>query len=73
MATSNADQYDLTSLVRTQDNWEDSSSDLGTFYINVCRSLNLSPAVFGCSGTAAVCLKIKGSSPVNLGKKMFFF
>ena len=60
-------QYDLTSLVRTTDNWE-AQSDGGKFYINVCRSLNLGPLVSGCSGTASICLKKDDGRTFNLGK-----
>ena len=68
VARSESDQYDLTSLVRTKDNW-DTPGEGGTFYINVCRPLNLVTAVSGCSGTAAVCLKKDPDGPyINLGK-----
>jgi len=62
-----AHQYDLTSLVRTTDNWNTPGGG-GTFYINVCRSLNLGPSVSGCSGTAAICLKKSDGGTINLGK-----
>lgn len=64
VARTDVAQYDLTSLVRTSDNWEAAYGANGKFYINVCRSLNLVP---GCSGTAAVCLKEKGKV-TNLGE-----
>ena len=67
IARSGSDQYDLTSLVKTIDNWH-ADGDGGTFYINVCRMLNLSPTVSKCSGTASVCLVKRDGSFVNLGK-----
>ena len=67
VARSEAHQYDLTSLVRTKDNWKVPGA-AGTFYINVCRSLNLGPLVSGCSGTAAICWKKSDGTAFNLGK-----
>ncbi|XP_022790425.1 cation-independent mannose-6-phosphate receptor-like [Stylophora pistillata] len=70
VARTDVAQYDLTSLVKTSDNWEatyknkDNDKDKGKFYINVCRSLNLVP---GCSVTAAVCLKKSNGKAINLG------
>lgn len=64
VARTDVAQYDLTSLVRTSDNWEAAHGANGKFYINVCRSLNLVP---GCSGTAAVCLK-ENNKVTNLGE-----
>ncbi|KAL9969231.1 hypothetical protein ACROYT_G021424 [Oculina patagonica] len=66
IARSDTRQYDLTSLVKTKDNWQ-AQSDGGMYYINVCRSLNLGPSVTGCSGTAAVCLKKDNGKTFNLG------
>ena len=68
IARSDSDQYDLTSLVKTKDNWSVPGGG-GTFYINVCRMLNLydDDDISGCSGTASVCLKKDDGTFVNLG------
>lgn len=61
-------QYDLSSLAKTDDNWS-YQNDKGTYYINVCRTLNLNSAVRQCFGTSAVCLKASNGDYVNLGKQ----
>ena len=71
-------QFDLSSLVKTADNWYTPANG-GTAYINICRSLNLNSKVRRCKGTPAVCLVPQDSSKagINLGKmitlELFYF
>ncbi|EDO46654.1 predicted protein [Nematostella vectensis] len=70
-AHAGSDQYDLSSLVKTDDNWVASVKPTllspGKFYINICRSLNLRPEVGNCLGTSSVCLITNKGSAINLG------
>ena len=64
---SHGNEYDLSSLVKTDGNWMVTTKD-GTYYINICRVLHRTEKTSGCPTKSSVCKKFANGTGINIGK-----
>ena len=64
---SQGNEYDLSSLVKTDGNWRVTKDGI-TYYINICRVLHQTKETSGCPTKSSVCKKFANGTGINIGK-----